>query len=176
MLSNHSQNGYTQSASVRTEATFKKYGVQRLGNKIRKRCLRRRFIQMGTRRRLMGSAKCIRPLRIHRRQKNTSAHAYTHILKELAHYWEDSLIKRPNGTLVSPAGQSPEHGPHVQGNSYDIQLAYDLFTNYIQCAKDLNVDADYRKKVICNEINNLLKPKIGRWKQLQEWEEDRDSP
>ncbi len=159
---------------VRTEATFKKYGVRGWATRSENGIFGGASYKW-----VPGDASWVA-------QNAYDHYAFTGdkkylrtrlypLLKELAHYWEDSLIKRPNGTLVSPAGQSPEHGPHVQGNSYDIQLAYDLFTNYIQCAKDLNIDADYRKK-ITHMRDNLLKPQIGKWGQLQEWEEDRDNP
>lgn len=97
------------------------------------------------------------------------------IMKELCWYWEDMLIERPNGTLVSPKAQSPEHGPFAQGNSYDMQLCYNLFTNYIEASKALGVDTDYRKK-IADMRSRLLKPQIGKWGQLQEWEKDIDDP
>lgn len=49
-------------------------------------------------------------------------------MKELCEYWEDSLKARPDGKLVAPKSQSPEHGPFAEGNSYEQQLAWDLFT------------------------------------------------
>ena len=97
------------------------------------------------------------------------------VMKELCWYWEDSLIERPDGTLVSPKGQSPEHGPFAEGNSYDMQLCWDLFTNYIEASKALGVDAEYREKV-ADMRSRLLKPQIGNWGQLQEWEKDIDDP
>ena len=43
----------------------------------------------------------------------------------------------PDGTLVSPDGFSPEHGPHEDGVSFDQQLVWDLFTNFIEAAEAL---------------------------------------
>jgi alpha-L-fucosidase 2 len=97
------------------------------------------------------------------------------VMKELCEYWEDSLIKRPDGKLVSPKSQSPEHGPFAEGNSYEQQLAWDLFTNYIEASEALGVDAEYRKKVTDMKAR-LLGPQIGKWGQLQEWAEDLDDP
>lgn len=97
------------------------------------------------------------------------------ILKELCEFWEDYLIELPDGTLVSPESVSPEHGPKAVGNSYEQQLVHDLFTNFIEASSDLGVDADYRGTV-AGLRDKLLKPKIGRWGQLQEWMEDRDDP
>jgi alpha-L-fucosidase 2 len=97
------------------------------------------------------------------------------LLKEVCQFWEDRLIKRPDGTLVTPVGWSPEHGPKEEAISYDIQIVYDLFTNYLDAADALGIDADYRAKV-ADMRSRLLKPKIGKWGQLQEWETDRDDP
>src|SRR5690606_9133680 len=33
------------------------------------------------------------------------------ILKEICEFWDDRLIRRPNGEVVAPQGCSPEHGP-----------------------------------------------------------------
>jgi alpha-L-fucosidase 2 len=97
------------------------------------------------------------------------------IFKELCEFWEDFLIELPNGRLVSPESISPEHGPKAVGNSYEQQLVYDLFTNYIEASADLGIDAGYRAKVAAMK-KRLLGPQIGKWGQLQEWMEDRDSP
>ena len=97
------------------------------------------------------------------------------ILKELCEFWEDILKENADGKLVAPPGKSPEHGPVAAGNSYDQQLAHDLFTNFIEASKDLGVDADFRAKVE-NLRSRLLGPQIGKWGQLQEWAEDIDDP
>ena len=97
------------------------------------------------------------------------------VLKELCQHWEDRLVTRPDGTLVTPVGWSPEHGPEEEAVTYDLQLVHDLFTNTIEAADALGVDADYRAKVAAMRAK-LLQPKIGKWGQLQEWETDRDDP
>jgi alpha-L-fucosidase 2 len=95
------------------------------------------------------------------------------VLKEVTQFWQDHLVAREDGTLVTPDGWSPEHGPHEPGVTYDQELVWDLFTNYLDAASMLNVDADYQKTVAAMR-EKLLKPKIGAWGQLQEWPEDRD--
>ncbi len=97
------------------------------------------------------------------------------VMKEICEFWEDHLKKRADGTLVTPDGWSPEHGPEGEGVTYDQEIVYDLFTNYIEAADILGIDKDYRNKV-SNMREKLLKPKIGKWGQLQEWEEDIDDP
>ena len=97
------------------------------------------------------------------------------ILKELCEFWEDYLKTNATGRLVSPKSQSPEHGPWAEGNSYEQELVYDLFSNYIDLAKALGVDAEFRAKVE-DLRGRLLGPQIGKWGQLQEWAEDLDDP
>ncbi|MFI2743811.1 glycosyl hydrolase family 95 catalytic domain-containing protein [Zhouia sp. PK063] len=97
------------------------------------------------------------------------------ILKEIVQFWNDHLKRRPDGTLVAPMGWSPEHGPVEDGVSYDQEIIYDLFTNYIHAEEILHLDDNYEKHVK-NMRAHLLQPKIGSWGQLQEWETDRDDP
>ena len=97
------------------------------------------------------------------------------VMKELCEFWEDHLKELPDGTLVSPDGFSPEHGPHEDGVSFDQQLVWDLFTNFVEGSRRLGKDEAFRKKVSSMKAR-LLAPKIGRWGQLQEWMVDRDDP
>ncbi|MES2458752.1 MAG: glycoside hydrolase N-terminal domain-containing protein [Bacteroidota bacterium] len=97
------------------------------------------------------------------------------LLKEISEFWDDHLKRRPDGVLVAPNGWSPEHGPTEDGVTYDQQIIYDLFTNYIAAADVLKVDKAYRDH-IADLRAHLLGPKIGKWGQLQEWETDRDDP
>ena len=106
-------------------------------------------------------------------------------MKEVCAFWEERLKELPDGTLVSPRGHSPEHGPGwddrdkegsgADGVSYDQQIAWDLFNNTIQAAEVLGVDAAYAAKLESLR-DRLMGPKIGKWGQLQEWMEDRDDP
>jgi alpha-L-fucosidase 2 len=97
------------------------------------------------------------------------------VLKEIVEFWDDHLKRRADGTLVSPMGWSPEHGPTEDGVTYDQEIVYDLFTNYIEAADVLHIDKTYRDHV-ADMRARLLAPKIGGWGQLQEWETDRDDP
>jgi alpha-L-fucosidase 2 len=97
------------------------------------------------------------------------------IMKSLCEFWVDNLKKLPDGTLVSPNGYSPEHGPDEDGVSFDQQLVWNLFDDYAKTAKILDVDKDFRAKV-ADMQKHLLGPKIGKWGQLQEWMVDRDNP
>jgi alpha-L-fucosidase 2 len=97
------------------------------------------------------------------------------ILKETCEFWEDHLKTLPDGRLVVPHGWSPEHGPVEDGVSYNQEIVWDLFHNYVQAADALGVDPEYRAKV-AGMRDALVTPKIGRWGQLQEWQEDTDDP
>ena len=97
------------------------------------------------------------------------------ILKEVCEFWEDQLKALPDGRLVVPMGWSPEHGPTEDGVTYDQEIVWDLFTNTIEAADALGIDKPYRDKVAAAR-EKLLKPRIGKWGQLQEWMTDRDDP
>jgi alpha-L-fucosidase 2 len=98
------------------------------------------------------------------------------MIKEACEFWEDHLKTLPDSRLVVPNGWSPEHGPRgVDGVTYDQMMVWDLFTNYIEAAKILGVDAQYRDKIAVMR-DKLVGPKIGRWGQLQEWMDDIDDP
>ncbi|MEN5435140.1 MULTISPECIES: glycosyl hydrolase family 95 catalytic domain-containing protein [Sphingobacterium] len=97
------------------------------------------------------------------------------ILKEICQFWDDRLVRRDDGTVVAPMGWSPEHGPTEDAVSYDHQIIFDLFTNYVEACQILQIDKAYGKHIETLR-NALLKPKIGKWGQLQEWETDRDDP
>lgn len=104
------------------------------------------------------------------------------MIKELAEFWLGHLVME-DGKYFTPDGWSPEHGPGFvegdrtpyPGTSYDQEIVYDLFTNFISASETLDVDQALRERVI-NVRDSLLIPKIGRWGQLQEWKDDLDSP
>ncbi len=99
------------------------------------------------------------------------------VLKEVCHFWEDHLKRRPDGTLVTPDGWSPEQYKYEpeEGVTYDQEIIYDLFTNTIEAADELGDDQEFRDHIAAMR-EDLLKPEIGRWGQLKEWEIDRDDP
>ncbi|MFH9548337.1 glycosyl hydrolase family 95 catalytic domain-containing protein [Streptomyces sp. NPDC017435] len=97
------------------------------------------------------------------------------MIKEICEFWEDRLREREDGLLVAPDGWSPEHGPREDGVMYDQQIIWDLFQNYLDCEAVLTSDPAYRAKVA--DMQARLAPnRIGRWGQLQEWQEDIDDP
>ena len=97
------------------------------------------------------------------------------ILKETCQFWQDHLKTLPDGSLVVPNGWSPEHGPHEDGVSYNQEIVWDLFDNYVHAADVLGADKDYRDTIQAMR-DKLAAPKIGKWGQLQEWRDDKDNP
>jgi alpha-L-fucosidase 2 len=114
--------------------------------------------------------------------------AYPH-LRELTRMWDARLVDGPDGTLITPDGWSPEHGPVKMpdgkivikegdrtpqpGASYDQQIIWDLFSNFIDASAALDRDPELRQR-ITERRTRLLGPKVGRFGQLQEWKEDVD--
>jgi alpha-L-fucosidase 2 len=100
--------------------------------------------------------------------KNFLANVAYPVMKETCQFWEDHLKTLPDGRLAVPNGWSPEHGPTQDGVSYNQEIVWDLFNNYVQASEALGLDADYRAKV--KEMRDkLVKPGIGSWGQLLEW-------
>jgi alpha-L-fucosidase 2 len=90
------------------------------------------------------------------------------IMKETCEFWEDHLKTLPDGRLVVPDGWSPEHGADADGVSYNQEIVWDLFNNYVQACDVLGVDKDYRDRVAAMR-DKLVTPGIGSWGQLMEW-------
>jgi alpha-L-fucosidase 2 len=111
-------------------------------------------------------------------------------MKEIVEFWEDRLVEGPNGTLITPDGWSPEHGPVMKngkvmiqegdrtphpGTSYDQQIVWDLMNNFVEASEVLGADPACATKARVIR-DRLLGPKIGRFGQIQEWMEDVDDP
>ena len=71
----------------------------------------------------------------------------------------------PDGRLVVPNGWSPEHGPRQDGVSYNQEIVWDLFNNYVQACDVLGSDKEYRDKVAAMR-DKLVTPGVGSWGQL----------
>jgi len=90
------------------------------------------------------------------------------VLKETCGYWQDHLREQPDGSLVVPDGWSPEHGPDEDGVSYNQEIVWDLFNNYVEACDVLGIDRSYRQTVATMR-DHLATPGIGSWGQLLEW-------
>lgn len=95
------------------------------------------------------------------------------ILKEASLFWIDYLTKGKSGYLVSSPSYSPEHGGISTGASMDHQIAWDVLSNTILASKVLKTDTEFASEA--QKIKDQIQPpQIGRWGQLQEWNEDVD--
>jgi alpha-L-fucosidase 2 len=90
------------------------------------------------------------------------------ILKETCEYWQDHLRQERDGSLVVPDGWSPEHGPDEDGVSYNQEIVWDLFNNYVEACDVLGIDRSYRQTVATLR-DHLATPSVGSWGQLLEW-------
>jgi alpha-L-fucosidase 2 len=90
------------------------------------------------------------------------------ILRETCEFWEDHLKALPDGKLVVPNGWSPEHGPDEDGVSYNQEIVWDLFNNFVAASDALGKDLAYRNKIAALR-DRLATPGIGSWGQLLEW-------
>ena len=96
------------------------------------------------------------------------------IMKGAAEFMLSTQLKeRSDGTIVVKDGWSPEHGPREDGVAHDQQIMRELFRSILAAAKELGINDSFVKEVARVE-SKLLKDKIGKWGQLQEWEADRD--
>ncbi|WP_188191185.1 glycoside hydrolase family 95 protein [Nonomuraea sp. SYSU D8015] len=96
-------------------------------------------------------------------------------MKGAAEFWLDTLHTDPrDGTLVVSPSYSPEHGDFSAGASMSQQIVWDLFTNVWEASAILDVDAEFRTRVM--DALERLDPglRIGSWGQVQEWKADRD--
>ncbi len=90
------------------------------------------------------------------------------ILRETCEFWEDHLKRLPNGKLVVPNGWSPEHGPDEDGVTYNQEIVWDLFNNFVAASDALGMDLPYRMKIAALR-DRLVTPQVGSWGQLMEW-------
>jgi alpha-L-fucosidase 2 len=90
------------------------------------------------------------------------------VMKETCEFWMDHLKELPDGKLVVPNGWSPEHGPVLDGVSYNQEIVWDLFNNTIAAADALGADKAFRDKIAAMR-DKLVTPGIGSWGQLLEW-------
>lgn len=95
------------------------------------------------------------------------------IMKEAALFWIDLLIENEKGNLVSCPSYSPEHGGISKGASMDHQIAWDILDNCVKACEVLKADDEF-KQLAQKTRDKISAPKIGKWGQLQEWEEDVD--
>jgi alpha-L-fucosidase 2 len=97
-------------------------------------------------------------------------------MKGASLFFIESLVKDPTtGYLVTCPSFSPEQGTLCAGPAMDMQLIRALFDSTIQASKILDIDQDFAARLV--SIRTQLAPdKIGKYGQLQEWQDDVDKP
>ena len=103
-------------------------------------------------------------------------------VQHAAEFFLDYLIEDGNGHLVTGPSISPENTYRLPNGTkarlcmaptMDIEILHALFTRVAEMSRLLNVDADFRERVL--KTRDRLPPlKIGQHGQLQEWQEDYD--
>ena len=104
------------------------------------------------------------------------------IMKEASEFLLDYLIDDNCGGLLSGPSLSPENS-YIDSNGLraglcmspvmDTQIINGLFTRCIKSSKVLNIDEDFRIKLISVQ-KRLPKMRVGKYGQLQEWMKDYD--
>ncbi|WP_298369256.1 glycoside hydrolase family 95 protein [uncultured Lutibacter sp.] len=99
------------------------------------------------------------------------------IMKGASEFFSEylTLHKENSNWLVSGPSNSPEMGGMVMGPTMDHQIIRNLFTNTIEAAEILNIDADFVKELE-DKKSKITPNQIGKYGQLQEWLEDKDDP
>lgn len=98
------------------------------------------------------------------------------IMKNAALFCLDWLVESEGGYLVTAPSTSPENTYMLNGNRYgvsvattmDMSIIWDLFTNLIEASEILNMDKEFRKKLI-SARSRLYPLRIGKKGNLQEW-------
>jgi len=103
------------------------------------------------------------------------------ILRASTEFYMDWLIPDPNsGELLSGPSVSPENiflapdgsqSKICMGPSHDQQVIWQLFKNFIDASKALDIEDDLLQEVIQSQ-RELAKPKIGSDGRLMEWNKE----
>lgn len=106
------------------------------------------------------------------------------IMKGAADFFLDFMVIDPNTKyLVVVPSSSPENthaggtgkATIASGTTMDNQLVFDLFTHVMEASALVSPDAAYVKKV-SDALAKMPPMKIGKYNQLQEWQDDWDNP
>jgi len=114
------------------------------------------------------------------RDRNFLAKRAYPVMKEAAEFLLDYMVEDGKGHLVTGPSLSPENryvapdgtaGSLAMGPFMDIEIAHALFSRLIQASEILGTDAEFRRKLAAAR-DRLPALKIGKYGQLQEWQED----
>ena len=106
------------------------------------------------------------------------------VMKEASQFLLDYLVDDGQGHLVTNPSYSPENsyrmadgtiGRQTVGATMDYEIISTLFRATMSASQALGIDADYRNKLEMT-LKRIPDLKIGKYGQLQEWNEDYDEP
>jgi alpha-L-fucosidase 2 len=104
------------------------------------------------------------------------------LMKGAAEFLLDFLVEDPQGYLTTCPSTSPENkflAPSGQpcavshGSTMDLAIIRELFANCSEASRILDIDAEFRARLDAARAR-LRPPRIGRYGQLQEWDQDFD--
>ncbi|KQR86379.1 glycosyl hydrolase family 95 catalytic domain-containing protein [Microbacterium sp. Leaf179] len=91
------------------------------------------------------------------------------MMKEATRYYDQTLVEdAATGRLISSPTYSPEHGPITNGNFYEEQLIWQLYSDVITAADTLDVDQDLVQTWEATKAR-LVPVEIGESGQIKEW-------
>lgn len=94
------------------------------------------------------------------------------MMKEATRYYDQTLVEdAATGMLVSSPTYSPEHGPITNGNFYEEQLIWQLYSDVITAAEKLGLDADLVQTWEATKAR-LVPVEVGASGQIKEWYEE----
>ena len=95
------------------------------------------------------------------------------VIADAAEFMMTHLVYGPDGTLLVKDGWSPEHGPIADGVMHDQQIMAELLSAAVEAGAVVAPESDLVKRA-AETLPRLGGNKIGRWGQLQEWQQDLD--
>ena len=104
---------------------------------------------------------------------------YFDVYEQCVLFFEDFLVEREDGTLISPS-VSPENtyimengkkGCLCEGSFMDIEILRELFRGYLKSCEILG-EKEEKKRTARKILERLPQFQIGKYGQLQEWQED----
>lgn len=102
------------------------------------------------------------------------------LLKGAVQFYQGWLVKNENGFLVTPVGHSPEQNfiyedkkqaTFSPGPTMDMAIVRESMARYVEACQTLGINDAFTQSVQKN-LSKLLPYQIGKYGQLQEWQED----
>ena len=104
------------------------------------------------------------------------------VMKEAAQFFLDYLVPDGKGHLVTGPSLSPENEYKLpsgeravltMGPTMDSEILHAFFGRLIEASETLGIDREFRAKVAAAR-DKLLPLRVGKYGQIQEWQEDYD--